>query len=465
MTSLARYLLAYLWIFAGATIIVLLMIFAPAVDTEKKAALGTSSNCSPFPNPFCPQGTINPQGTMKKVDQVQLDSILSNHERWAKLGLEQQNNHQDWWANLSNYDLRGMNHLDHRDLRYANLSGAIIGKADLTRTNLGQADLICTDLSHAELQSTGLNGAHLEFAMLCDADVRDTDLQGASLVGANLSDAALEGAKMDGAELSYVDFLRTHFEIDPNSLPKAAGLAYARDLMQLNFDGSPAPLAELRDKLKALGLREQEREATAAIMRAEMLRQDREPDKSPDSAARHAHGPARLAHGNVERIFNLIFFDWTCQYGNKPGRALELLGIFFFLFAVLYVVAQQRPGRRGGIWAVWDEKRIIRSDGSDGTTRLTDGFPRSALSDSRAGRVSRTLGLNIFGLALWFSLLSTFQIGWEAFNFGTWFSQMQPREYYLRATGWVRVAAGLQSVISVYFVALWILTYFGTPFE
>jgi hypothetical protein len=42
---------------------------------------------------------------------------------------------------------------------------------------------------------------------------------------------------------------------------------------------------------------------------------------------------------------------------------------------------------------------------------------------------------------------------------------MQPREYTLRATGWVRTVSGIQSLLSVYLLALWVLTYFGRPFE
>jgi nitric oxide reductase large subunit len=68
-------------------------------------------------------------------------------------------------------------------------------------------------------------------------------------------------------------------------------------------------------------------------------------------------------------------------------------------------------------------------------------------------------------LAAYFSLLSALRIGWSGLNFGTWISRMQLREYSLHATRWVRVASGIQSLISVYMVALAILTYFGTPFE
>jgi hypothetical protein len=44
-------------------------------------------------------------------------------------------------------------------------------------------------------------------------------------------------------------------------------------------------------------------------------------------------------------------------------------------------------------------------------------------------------------------------------------ARMQPREYTLRATGWVQIVSGIQSLISIYLLALWVLTYFGRPFE
>ena len=50
-------------------------------------------------------------------------------------------------------------------------------------------------------------------------------------------------------------------------------------------------------------------------------------------------------------------------------------------------------------------------------------------------------------------------------NVGTWISRMQPREYNLRPVGWVRTLSAVRSVLSVYLLALWALTYFGRPFE
>jgi hypothetical protein len=67
--------------------------------------------------------------------------------------------------------------------------------------------------------------------------------------------------------------------------------------------------------------------------------------------------------------------------------------------------------------------------------------------------------------AAYFSLLSAFHIGWRDLNVGTWITRIQPRDYRLRATGWVRVISSLQSLASVYLLAIWALTYFGRPFQ
>jgi hypothetical protein len=73
--------------------------------------------------------------------------------------------------------------------------------------------------------------------------------------------------------------------------------------------------------------------------------------------------------------------------------------------------------------------------------------------------------VNVLCTGLYFSLLSAFSLGWRELNVGTWIARLQPREYILRPTGWVRTVAGIQSLLSVYLLALWVLTYFGRPFE
>jgi hypothetical protein len=48
---------------------------------------------------------------------------------------------------------------------------------------------------------------------------------------------------------------------------------------------------------------------------------------------------------------------------------------------------------------------------------------------------------------------------------GRWIERIKREESTQRATGWVRTVSGLQSLVSFYLLALWLLTYFGRPFE
>jgi hypothetical protein len=57
-----------------------------------------------------------------------------------------------------------------------------------------------------------------------------------------------------------------------------------------------------------------------------------------------------------------------------------------------------------------------------------------------------------------------FHLGFRELNVGNWLARVQAREYGLQTVGWVRIVAGLQSLLSVYLLALWVLTYFGRPF-
>jgi hypothetical protein len=67
--------------------------------------------------------------------------------------------------------------------------------------------------------------------------------------------------------------------------------------------------------------------------------------------------------------------------------------------------------------------------------------------------------------AMFFSLMSAFNIGFRDINFGRWLRLLTRQEFDIKAVGWARVVAGWQSLISVYLIALWVLTYFGRPFE
>jgi nitric oxide reductase large subunit len=116
--------------------------------------------------------------------------------------------------------------------------------------------------------------------------------------------------------------------------------------------------------------------------------------------------------------------------------------------AFLYWLALITTWKRGAIWRIWHSDRLLDRETQPDRERL------SSLGVVQALR---------FGLC--FSLLSAFHFGWRDLNVGNWIARVQPREYVLRSTGWVRVVSGLQSIISVYLLALSVVTYFGRPFE
>ena len=91
-----------------------------------------------------------------------------------------------------------------------------------------------------------------------------------------------------------------------------------------------------------------------------------------------------------------------------------------------------------------------------------------------AGDISQTRGLRRFlqyfrrewlvlRVAMFFSLMSAFNIGFRDFNFGRWLRLLTRAEFDIKAVGWARVVAGWQSLISLFMLALWVLTYFGRP--
>jgi hypothetical protein len=295
------------------------------------------------------------------------------------------------------------------------------------------------------LDGANLTGAHLEGAQLEGANLVLAHLERANLEGAQLEDAQLERAYLERAYLYESNLDRANFLganlagiiFEPQSLENVH-LDDAENLSLMTFTHSPTALVRVRSQFKDSGLREQENQITFAIRRSEMQR----------------HGPKGvMRHGGLERAFNYIFFEFPCQYGASPGRPLLLVAVLAVLLSVVYIFAQVNPGPSGGIWAVWDEHRIRQDEGSSKPERLTDGFPCSRSQTS------------FYWLALYFSLLSATRIGWHELNVGTWLTRIQPRQYSLQATGWVRVVSGVQSLVSVYLVALSVLSYFGAPFE
>lgn len=306
----------------------------------------------------------------------------------------------------------------------ANLSHTVFFDAHLTKARFNRAEATGVKFEKANLQRAVFNGATLVDASFKKATLNRANLLNTNLRSAKFIDADLSLALFDGADMTGVIF-----EPKAGKLAPAASFARARNLDQMTFINSAAGLIELRQEFRNSGLAQEAREITFAIRKTQ--RQQK------------WHGDVQ---DRIDSAFQLILFELPSDYGLAMGRPLLILLVGILVFSIPYFVALRWP-TNDGIWRIWSKERA-RQDIGEVTPEL----------------IQVDLFRGAIFYALYFSVLSAFHLGWRDLNVGTWLSRIQPKEYALVATGWVRTIAGVQSILSVYLVALWALSYFGQPF-
>jgi uncharacterized protein YjbI with pentapeptide repeats len=342
-------------------------------------------------------------------------------------------------ANLSVANLNEAN-LSEAEMNEAHLGGSQLNNANLTKAKLNKANLSLANLNKANLVDAELNEADLFVANLNEANLGGAKLNKANLSQAKLQEANLRRASVAGTHLDYADLTAAYYA--PSSPAPDAYVAQIKGLETIFFpDGEEVGLVQLRDLLQKAGHRDLERQATFAI-----------------ESGRTNHSIARNNLGDIaEGIFRKVAFDLTTRYGLEPARALFSIAVVWALLIPVYS------------WPIWRQPRQAKY--ASGIYRV---LPKDRI-EVRGGKPTlddpaRVERLHIRGLATiawsaYFSLLSAFQIGFREFSVGTWLSRAQPRNFALEATGWVRTLSGLQSLLSVYLLAMWLLTYFGRPFQ
>jgi Pentapeptide repeats (8 copies) len=352
--------------------------------------------------------------------------------------------------------------------RGTNLCQAILEGAELFDTNLSGANLQGARLTQAELSGANLEEANLQGAILFKANLQgarldQANLQGTSLAYAELQRAVLAGTDLQGTILAGANLQGARYEPKLEKLPNFLEMTVpGNHLDKLVFRDSPAGLITLREAFKKAGMRTQERQLTYAIEHTkQVLAWDPtwyDPTWGYSPTRWDTRSWLEKLAGKSESLFKYVLFDLPSQYGMAPGLALRSLLGFIPCFALLYWIVLRHASNRSSLWIIVPADRLTRGRGHEKVVRIQ---PRTA--KTWRGRLRNTYRLS--RTCLYFSLLSAFSLGWREFNVGTWITRMQPREYTLRATGWGRTVAGIQSLLSVYLLALWVLTYFGRPFE
>jgi uncharacterized protein YjbI with pentapeptide repeats len=363
--------------------------------------------------------------------------------------------HADLTEATAYYGLR----LTHADLTYAILTKAALFQAKLTDADLTGATVIHATLGGADLTHANLTDANLTHANLTDADLTGANLTQADLTHANLTDAELSGVWLGGGNLDGAIF-------EPKSLPQLRGISAASNLELLTYIENPDTLVQLRKQFVDGGFRDQERKITYALKRREAelswVRCTSRGDLPKDRTRAIVWSSDSVLANFASFVLNKVFFDWTCQYGMSPGRPLILGLVLWFLCSLLYFAGIHAPGD-SGLYRVY--ARGICDDQS-----APERVERIAPTNIPQTRTPRWLlhplwrELLLLRTSMFFSLMSAFNIGFRDINFGRWLRLLTREEFDIKAVGWARVVAGWQSLLSVFLIALWVLTYFGRPF-
>ncbi len=374
------------------------------------------------------------------------------------------------WADLSEANRRRANVygeillsdavLKVAELEWVNLDGADLTDAILRKADLsGLVQLVGADLTRADLEKADFTGATLTNAIMVEADLRRADFTRAFLTRVDLTRAQFNGTDITKTGFWQANLTDAFYE--PITVPRVETMANMLGLETVRWRESKLGLFILRAAFRTAGIREQERQVTYAIEHGATCRllvgwycpaetiEVKESDKIP--------GQKALSKWNrVEGVFRLVFLEWPVDYGLSYGRPIGFLVLLTVAMSLVYLLPLTLPdlsGRGAGIYRIWPRGRI---DGAMGSYETVD--------DEQVERL-RVTGPWVLVYAFYFSVLSAFHLGWRDFNVGSWLARLQPREYLLRGRGWVRTVSGAQSLVSVYMVAIWALTYFGRPFQ
>jgi hypothetical protein len=398
--------------------------------------------------------------------RASLDVVLNQHALW--LQSKEESGSQ---ADLSDADLSYAN-LFGAMLDSANLDGADLSYAILDSANLRGADLFFADLCEAQLEGAVLNMADLSYsdlrrARLNSANLSGADLSHSNLQGANLRRADLREADLRGADLSETLFSTTVVAgaiFEPSRLPPVDEMASAKELWLMRYVDNPGPLAQLRKNFQDDGFRTQERDITYALNHHDAdpsaLRASIVEKWNSIRGKESERGKILPFRSFIESAFKGVAFDLTCQYGMSYGRPLRIVGLLWLLFAAVYAVFIHWPGS-SGLYFVGT--RVWRGKSNTQAIQIRS-EPLPAAKWWKVPFLWLKREWRVWRAAMFFSLMSAFNIGFRDINFGRWLRLLTKREYDLKAVGWARTASGFQSLLSVYLIALWVLTYFGRPF-
>jgi Pentapeptide repeats (8 copies) len=306
-------------------------------------------------------------------------------------------------------------------------------------------------------------------APLGGAIFKGSDLTGSTFNDAVLTDASFDrwggdghptvlrrvnfsGADLTGASFDYADMTDVNFE--PSKLPTAKEIASADHLELMTYNHDPSALAALRALFRDGGFSDQDRKINCAIRRRQQqqLLSNCRPFATYD--------PRGL--GSCNDYLGSKIVDLTCQFGMDLWRPVTIGLWSWGLFTMVFFMFMHHPGPSGLYLAV-----------AAGLTLDPDDIPNAPQVRSSVAQElwqkRDVLGwvreeIRLLRVAGFFSLVNGFNLGFKDADVGRWIRLLPGREFEFRAVGWARTMAGLQALLTLYLLAVWVLCLFGHPF-
>lgn len=400
----------------------------------------------------------------------ELLEIVKSHGLWLTSGGQQGVQADLTNANLESADLSGANlngaRMSGANLTKATMSGTFLNDADLSgaqffettflglaeNINLHDASLMRSkmggilkkaNLSRARITATDFSSAVMTAANLSGAWISDSNFNNAFLTSSDLSNAIVSQGDWTDADLRMTDVKGLHFE--PTKHPDIRAISVATNLEYITYATSPDSVTQLRNSLRENGFDDAQRKITYALkVRQNELRKEN-------------GGASKLLY----YYLNLIFFDWTVRYGMEPERALIIMVYLWLFFAVIYDLFIHFPGR-SGIFLV--KNRVRKNMALTSAIRVRPRQIPRTKNKLKYAWLLFSSEWRVFRISLFFSATSALHLGYGGLDFGEWLRLLTKREYQLKPKHWSRSISGLQSLSSLFLLAIWVLSEFGNPF-
>lgn len=356
--------------------------------------------------------------------------------------------------------------------RQSQISGLDIEHCDLPRNfqdvHISQSKFVGSDLTKASFTGAHLTRVVFDGTVLNNADFTDAFVQQTNFIRTTSLKNAVLGAKSlrgtlfaEQADLTDADFSNANLyglRLESWKLPDPASLAKAHNLeswasSSVSDQWSSIALYRLQQIFLDNGMQYKAKILNAALQNEEQNRLAHQCMSGDWRDNDRGYFTDRIGACTLG-ILRLVSLKLPSDYGLHTWRPLFLLLMFLFLFAAIYFAILLTRSPSGILVHPGSDEDGDSDDGNAGGP----GTEASAHKDEDASTYGFFRKLRV---AIVLSLRNAFNLSFGEVDVGRWIRLLSYRSYELRTTGMVRVLGGVQSLLSLYLFALWLLNFFG----